>query len=152
MNDSRRDQKSLFIDSSFCQNLRVAFWVVYIVLPIFTGWLAYDWLPNESFDEKRHDLLAAHEVGDRWGDYGERPDIWRHKSTGDIYTPASFAVHRNSEARRLAATWFVYGLIGCFFFAYIRVAKKQSSFFEAFGKAVLLNLAVAIYTFISMSK
>ena len=28
------------------------FWVLFIILPIFTGLLAYDWLPNEAFQRK----------------------------------------------------------------------------------------------------
>ncbi len=43
------------------------FWTVFIILPIFTGLLAYDWLPNEAFNEKRHELLSSHEVCRRGG-------------------------------------------------------------------------------------
>jgi hypothetical protein len=148
MSNNKRDPGFSFVDSPLFQKLQIVFWVVYIALPIFTGWFAYDWLPNESFDEQRHVLLEAHEVSNRWTDYGEIPDMWRDIATGITYTPSTFAKHRNSEAKRIAVTWFAYGILGCFFFAYVCTAEKRYSFYEAFGKAALVNLALATYAFI----
>jgi len=134
------------------QKLQVMFWSIYLILPMFTGWLAYDWLPNESYDEKRHTVLVAHEVTNKLGDDHEIPDMWMDKTTGRIYTPRDFSEHKWSEAKRLATVWFVYGLIGCFFFAYARTVKKQAGFHEAFGKAVLVNLAFAVGTLILIGR
>ena len=45
--------------------------------------------------------------------------------------------------------WFGYGLVGCLFFAWVGALKGQGRFFEAFGKAVALNLVIAGYMFLS---
>lgn len=138
-----------FVETSLFRKLEVAFWIVFIALPIFTGWLAYHWLPNESYDEKEHELLLGREVGDPQ-EHVVRPEMWRDKKTGEVFMPAHFSEHRAAEAKRLAATDFAYGLIGCIFYAWARSQKKNEPFFEAFGKAVALNLVIAIYTFFSI--
>jgi hypothetical protein len=38
------------------------FWTLFVVLSFFTGLLAYNWLPNEAFDERRHEMISSHEV------------------------------------------------------------------------------------------
>ncbi len=43
------------------------FWVLYLVIPIVTGLLAYNWLPNESYNPAVHELIASHEVSDDEG-------------------------------------------------------------------------------------
>jgi hypothetical protein len=37
--------------------------IITLLFPIFTGILAYDWLPNEYYDARRHELLASHSHG-----------------------------------------------------------------------------------------
>lgn len=142
--------KMPLVGTALFRRLQVGFWTLFIALPILTGLLAYRWLPNESFDEKRHELVAGHEVGDRFQDHGISADIWKDKKTGEIFTPARFAEHRKMEARRMAVTWFGYGLVGCLFFAWVGALKGQGRFFVAFGKAVALNLVIAGYMFLSI--
>jgi hypothetical protein len=112
--------------------------------------LAYDWLPDEAFDEERHEVVAGHWAGDG---FHVRAEIWKNKRTGETFTIAHFAEHRKAEVRRMATRDFAYGLIGCFFFAWMAALKKQGGVFAAFGKAVALNLAFAVilwYTFLTL--
>ena len=125
------------------------FWLVFLCVPVFTGWLDYQSLPDEVYDPTRHELLKSH-MKEAWpegmGTY-RVPDSWRDKATGTIYSVDSFSAHRQSEARRLGINCFGYGLIGCAFFAYSRGTKGQSAFLRAFRNSVILNAAVAIFVF-----
>lgn len=146
---SQQSSKTAFAETSMFRKIEVGFWIVFVALPIFTGLLAYRWLPNESFDEKRHELLSGREVGDRWQEHGVRPEMWRDMKTREVFMPVQFAKHRAAEAKRIAATWFAYGLVGCFFYAWTRIQQKKERFYKAFRRAVALNLAIAIYMFFS---
>jgi len=46
------------------------FWVLYLIIPIVTGLLAYNWLPNESYNPDVHQLITSHEVSDAEGRTG----------------------------------------------------------------------------------
>jgi hypothetical protein len=133
--------------SDLFRRVQTVFWIAFIALPIFTGWLAYDWLPNESYDAGKHELLESHEE-EHGGRIGDVADLWRDKRTGEVFARGDFEEHRRREARRMAAVCFAYGLIGCFFYALVRSAQKRSSFYEAFGIAVLVNVAVAVLTWL----
>jgi hypothetical protein len=121
------------------------FWTVFLLLPFFTGLLGYDWLPNESYNPKRHLLLASEDVDDGYGPPRERPLRWQDKRTNQVYTRHDFAEHRWAEAQRIAATSFFYGLLGCAFFAWVHSVREKRSFYELFGKAMLFNLAIAAF-------
>src|SRR5271166_5352798 len=66
---------------------RKVFWWVFFLLPFFTGILHYHFLPNEYYDEKRHELLESHEkcqdVPYRCADIA---DLWRDKKTGEVFS------------------------------------------------------------------
>ena len=129
------------------KRLVVAYWASYILVPIFTGLLAYSWLPNESYNPKRHELLQGIEVGTRYEDHGVKPEMWRDRATGKVFAPELFSEHRQRESRRLAATWFAYGLIACLVYAWQTWFKSGEQFFSAFGRSVAVNLLVAGYIF-----
>jgi hypothetical protein len=137
------------IGSQLFKNMELTFWLVFICVPVFTGWLDYQSLPDEVYDPARHELLKSH-MKEAWpdgmGTY-RVPDSWRDKATSTIYSAGSFSAHRQSEAKRLGINCFGYGLIGCGFFAYSRGAKGQSAFLRAFRKSIILNAAVAIFVF-----
>ena len=78
----------------------------------------------------------------------QMPDVWRDKQTGEIYTRQQFAAHRHAERWRMLCADFGYGLIGCVFFGYARWRIQASRFYEAFGKAALVNLAVVAVMFL----
>jgi hypothetical protein len=116
------------------------FWMVFILLLMGTGLLAYHWLPNESFDAKRHTVLESHEVCH--GDpevCGEKADVWKERVTGRVYSRSDFAKHREAEGIRLAGADFLYGMVGCLFFAYMRSREAAGVFFSAWGKAICIN-------------
>ena len=49
------------LDSRFSfPKLEVVFWLTYLLLPAFTGWLDYQSLPNEHYDPQQHELLGYH--------------------------------------------------------------------------------------------
>ncbi len=108
MNESRLDK------------INTAFWVIYILVAIFSGIMQYRYEPHEGYDAKTDELLKSHyeECGTEGMDSCEVPDLWRDKTTGKIYTPDDFLTHRRAEAWRIAPITFAYGLIGCLFAAY----------------------------------
>lgn len=122
------------------------FWAVYVATPITTGLLEYHWLPNESYDSTKHELLESHtvEVGPEGLESAEAPDRWQDDETGEVFTPEQFQEHRSHEAKRLSATSFLYGLIGCLFYSCVRAWQGSSSFKESLGKALLVNVVVAM--------
>lgn len=142
------------IHPSFCtsplfQRGQEAFWITFLLFPLLTGYLSYDWLPDESFDESHHELLDFEDIEDGNGKVHERPLTWKHKENGAIFHQKDFADHRLFEAGRIASLTFFYGLSGCFFFAWTRYLRNPNRFCEAFGKAALVNLAFAAYIWIS---
>ncbi len=148
----KESHEPLFLSFPWLTFRRVeqTFWTLFVVLPIFTGWLAYDWLPNESFDEENHEMISSHEVCHDVGEQekcGEMPDEWKDKRTGEIYTREDFAWHRKAERVRLLYTDFGYGLVGCCFFGCARLREKHGVFFKAFGKAVCIDIAFSLYMF-----
>ena len=133
------------------KKMRTIFWWAFLLVPLFTGILAYNWLPNKSYDPDRDEMLSSHEVCQSDpGPCGDMADVWRDKKTGRIFSRAQFAAHRHQEATRMAVASFAYGLIGCFAFAYFRRHQDKDAFFKYLGVAICVNLAVAIYTFCSI--
>ena len=54
----------------------------------------------------------------------------------------------------MLSLYFCYGLVGCFFFGYARSRERNGvfagAFFEAFGKAVCVNIAFVLYFYYLM--
>jgi hypothetical protein len=123
---------------------QVAFWLAFAITPFFTGWLEYRWLPNESFNPTVHKALSSYD-----SDHGEIVDQWQNEATGKVYSRESYAFHkhREHEARRLSIVWFAYGGIGRLFYAITGLARRSRRFLPSFGKAMLINIASAIYVF-----
>jgi hypothetical protein len=133
------------------EKAEIVAWLVYIlvgVVCLLTGVLGYNYLPDQRYDEGKHELLESHldspDEGPRSGQAYEIPDKWQNVETGKVFTPDQFAAHSRSEARRLGIAIFAYGLIGCLLYGYIRYRRYAGNFFESFGKAVIVNLLVAI--------
>src|SRR6266851_3736985 len=126
------------------------FWVLYLVIPIVTGLLAYNWLPNESYNPAVHELIASHEVNDDEGRTGTVYDVWKDKKTGRVFRLEEFEEHRRSESIRMTYTWFMYGLIGCTFFAFRQSRFAGKKFTVALAQAIAVNLAVALFTYIGL--
>lgn len=118
-------------------------WVIFVLVPIFTGWLHYDYLPHEYPYDSRHEVLEFYPeaVGPEGLQSAEVPDKWRDIATGEIFTSEDFADHRKQEAWRRVFIWFAYGLVGCFLFATLQVVKKRRLFFPSLGIAVAVNFA-----------
>lgn len=132
------------------KRVRIAFWWLFFLVPLFTGILAYKFLPDEAYDERRHEMVASHWACENTPGVGRCADIadeWRDKKTGETFTRDSFSVHRREEAVRSAVVWFAYGLIGCFAFAYFRRNEGEHSFHKYLGMAVCVNVAVALFVF-----
>jgi len=135
-------------ESAFTK-LEISFWTIYVLLPIFMGWMEYHPSPNE-YNQARHELLESRSVecGPEGLQSCKEPVRWRDEDTGVVFTLAQFAEHRRSEARRVAAISFAYGLIACLFFAYGRVFRKREVFINAFKKALVVNGIVAFFFFL----
>lgn len=144
------DWRSLLGSRISLPKLEVVFWLGYLLLPASTGWLDYRSLSNEHYDPEQHELLTYH-VREGWpnglGSY-KVADTWRDEKTGEKYTPDLFVEHHRSEARRLGITCFAYGLPGCAFFAFSRVARKKNTFLNALKNALLVDVAVSILAFL----
>lgn len=132
--------------------VQLLFWVVFILFPLLSGLLAYHWLPNEapmlSDGEvlKPYKILASHQECNDGGDCGTVADVWLNTETGKTYSKQDFVSHRYAERNRMTVTWFLYGLIGCFFYAGISYYQKKD-FFRHFGIAMVINIIIALYTF-----
>jgi hypothetical protein len=119
-------------------------WFVYVLLPLFTGWIAYHWLPNERSNDERHELIETYDSEDSHGNTYEVPAVWKDKETGEEYFKSEFSSHKNLEAVRIGALTFAYGLLGCVFFSGMQSLRKQESFGTAFRMATKVNLGIAV--------
>ena len=132
------------------RRIRITLWIIYFLFPLFSGISQYNWLPDESYDEKIHELISSHEDCEDFRPCVDRPEVWRNLKTGKILTPEEFSWHRNAESIRMACTYFAYGIIGCFFFALISSRAKPGSFYESLGKALCVNICIAGITFVTI--
>lgn len=116
------------MDDSKFEKVQSAFWIIYILIPMFSGWMAYQYLPGE-YDERKHELLESHsiECGTEGMQSCEVADKWRDNNTGEIYIASQFTSHRRAEAARISTITFAYGLIGCLFSAYGRLVRERNS-------------------------
>lgn len=119
------------MNKSKFEKINTTFWIIYILIPIFTGWTNYQYLPNE-YNEQRHEILEFHSVecGPEGMQNCDVPDKWRDKITGETYTSSQFSTYRRDEAARIAIITFAYGLIGCLFFAYGSVVRHRNFLIE----------------------
>lgn len=146
MNQAVNQRIKLLLDS---ERVQKAFWIVFIILPFVTGIFHYSFLPNEYYDQKIHDLLASHQVcNDDNGKCGDLYDAWKRKDTGEIFTRDQFEEHRWQEAYRVAPLVFIYGMIGCFAFAYFNRHESENAFFKHLGITVCLNVGICVFLFI----
>jgi hypothetical protein len=147
VDESLKGRQSL--EEKLSRNAETVFWLVYVlVVPLSTGILAYNWLPHESYRPDRDELLNSHEVTDE-DRTGTVYDAWRDKKTGAVYTIVDFEQHRRSEAKRLFWTWFFYGLIVCFFFAFRQHRLSDKKFVVSLVKALVVNLVIALGSYIT---
>jgi hypothetical protein len=126
-----------------------AFWIIFVLLPIVMQFLSYNWLPNESFDPRKHEKIHSYQLCiDRGGgdECRDEVDEWRDKATGETFFREDFAEHLRAEWWRMLFMDLSYGLIGCLAFAYFRWRRDQNNavFFQAFGKAVFCAVAVSV--------
>lgn len=145
------------VNKTWFGTVQAIFWIAFIIFPIVTGILQYHWLPNESpmlsSGEvlKPFEILSSHEEcqdSDYGNNCGTVVDVWRNTNTGQVFTKKDFQVHRINERNRMTVTWFLYGLVGCLFFAGVKHYQKKD-FFRYFGIAMIINLAIAAYTFLT---
>jgi hypothetical protein len=134
-----------------------------------TGFMNYNWLPNESYDDKKHISVdySMYEVSN-----GVTPSndvrveqVWKSKLTGEIFTRQDFVDYRFKEALRLAIIAFLYGLIACIFYSYKEVhaglargyadgivpkTRVIKSFLDWFKASMIINLCFATFTFFTI--
>jgi len=75
------------------KRVRTAFWCLFFLILLFTGILQYQFQPNESYDERRHELVASHWACENTSGVGrcaDIPDVWRDKKTNETFTPVDF--------------------------------------------------------------
>jgi membrane associated rhomboid family serine protease len=138
------------LEKKLSPNAEPIFWVLYILVPIITGILAYNWLPNEVYNPEHHELIASHQISDDEGRTGTVYDVWKDKKTRRIFRLEDFEEHRRSESVRMTYTWFMYGLLGCAFFAFRQSRIAGKKFTVALAQAMAVNLAVALFTYIGL--
>jgi TPR repeat protein len=142
---------SIFSSREFARRAELLFWAAFISLPFFTGgWQGYNWLKNESYRPEIHTLINSHEVCDDQHGCADKADVWKSKETAETYTTEDFAEHRHAEAVRMALTWFVYGAVGCFGFAYFRNLRDPGTLGKYLRRAFYVNAAIAVWTFIDI--
>jgi len=117
---------------------------------MFTGWFHYNYLPNENpYDSSRFEIVKSHtaEVGTEGLQSAEIPDVWRNKETGEVFSAKQFSSHQTQEAWRAALTAFVYGLIGCVYFAITYSEKGEGRFLYGLRNALLVNIVASAIFF-----
>ncbi len=141
--------KLVRLEEILSRNAESIFWLAFILVPMFSGLLAYDWLPHESYNPETDRLIASHEVtvGDKTG---EVYDAWQNKKTGAVYRIENFERHRRAESGRMAYTWFMYGLVGCAFYAFRQYKFAEKKFTVAFAQALAVDIVVALYTYFDL--
>ena len=129
--------------------VRKVFWMAFFALPLFTGFLSYDWLPQE-YDERNHILIESHSVecGHEGLNSCDAPDVWKDRKTGRVYRESDFISHHRSESIRVAVLSFLYGLIACIFHAWDKKKAKAESFVVMFREALVINAIVSVVIFI----
>jgi hypothetical protein len=137
------------LEETLSRNTESLFWIPYVIVPIFAGFLAYHSVDNELYSPERHLLIASHEISDEYRS-ATVYDEWKDKRTARIYTPTDFIEHRQSEALRMTYTWFLYGLIGCGFYSIQRSRFAGQKVIPSFCRAVIVDSLVALYIYISM--
>jgi len=104
------------------EKLKNWFWAIFIAIPLFTGFLRYDFLPQE-YDDGKHTIIESHseECGTEGMISCEVADTWKDIKTGKIFHRSEFKSHRRSQAFKIASLSFLYGLIACFFYVWYEV-------------------------------
>ncbi len=130
-------------------HIRKVFWTLFIGLPIFFGFLSYNWLPQE-YDERNHILIESQSVecGPEGLNSCESPRVWRDRKTGKIFHANDFASHRRTEAFRISLLSFLYGLVACLFYAWDENVRDSKVFKEAIKYALSLNALLSLAIFI----
>lgn len=129
--------------------IKTIFWCAFVALPLFTGFLQYDWLPEE-YDERRHDLIKSHSVecGMEGMQSCDVPDVWEDRKSGKVYHATDFKNHNRVESFRLAILSFLYGLIACLFHVWDRKKSGDTkSPWQLFKQALLINAIAATVIF-----
>jgi len=80
------------------QRIRTLFWVCFIAFPVLSGSFSYPWGTNESFDPKKHILLAEKQVLAPNEDILAVPDVWRDRQTGQTYRGDDYSGKRRWQA------------------------------------------------------
>ena len=127
------------------KSLELVLWIGYVALPFFTGWLDYRPMPNELFDENRHEVIESHAIhGPNYMGIEGIADKWRDPATGQVYSAESFAEHRRTEALRLGVAWFAYGVIGCALYSCGSLLRGKAPMLRSFAYALALDVTVAL--------
>ena len=126
------------------QKYEAGFWVVFILLFLFSGIMDYNYLPNEDPYGFNIEILQGHTFeADEYGTTGAVADVWRNTRTGETFTAKDFAIHNGEEAIRIALISFLYGLLGCVAFVYCRVLSDSWKLKTAILGAVAVNTLIA---------
>jgi len=120
--------------------MRAWFWVIYLLLPLFTGILAYDYLPGEGCHPSKYEVIQEGSDG---------PLAWRSKETGQVFYWAEFKEQREHERYRLLVVWLGYGFLGSLAYAYQR-SDGDDNFYARLGRGTIVNIIVAFISIFSM--
>jgi len=104
------------------EKIKTWFWILFIAIPIFTGFLRYEPDQNE-YDERKHQVVETQDVecGPEGLNSCERVEVWKDLKSGKIFQLSQFKNHRRLEAFRIAVLSFLYGLIACIFHVWYEV-------------------------------
>lgn len=150
------------------EKIEVAFWIIYLLIPMAFGWLTYQPSPFD-YNEDTHELLEfrTEECGTDGLLDCLIPEAWRDRQSGKILKSASLEAHRKAEAIRISLSAFLYGLIGCLFHSIAATVRQRDTemkdaikyqieidrvairkaFYKAIKQSILLNLGIAIILF-----
>ena len=97
------------------EKIKTWFWIIFITIPLITGFLNYEKSSNE-FNDRKHEVIELQDV--ECGPEGlvscEKVTTWKDIKSGRIFHDYQFKNHRLAEAMRISILSFLYGLIACF--------------------------------------
>jgi hypothetical protein len=150
------------------EKIKTWFWIIFIAVPLFTGFMEYKPSDNE-YDERKHQVIDTRDV--ECGPEGlvscEQAVVWKDLKSGNIFHLSDFKNYRRYEAFRIAILSFLYGIIACIFHVWFEVRYgiknldlicfgdvvreklyKKQIFNEALKHALFVNGFIAVMWFI----
>jgi hypothetical protein len=123
------------------------FWWIFIWLPLVTGMVRYNWLSVEPYVSQTQQTIVARSLDPASKGIGiDEPVMRKLKGMEKSTNKEDFIHDRFLEVLRYGVFSFLYGLLGCTFYAYGQFIKeKEPSFIAAFRKSLIIAILFPVF-------